>query len=73
MRRAIVSYRQDEEGHWVAELSCGHAQHVRHNPPFVVRHWVATPAGRAAHIGTELDCKLCEAAPGGDDAPRGMI
>lgn len=62
MLRAIVSFHQDENHHWVATLACGHPQHVRHNPPFVERPWVVTAAGRAAHIGTDLDCKMCNAA-----------
>jgi tellurite resistance-related uncharacterized protein len=51
---------QDEEGDWVAELDCGHTQHVRHNPPWELRPWVVSQQGRAAHIGIELACKLCE-------------
>jgi hypothetical protein len=34
------------EGHWVAELECGHRQHMRHRPPFERREWVTTPEGR---------------------------
>jgi hypothetical protein len=54
----------------VAELECGHTQHVRHNPPWVMHPWVVTPEGRAAHIGKELNCKLCEEAPGAPGASR---
>jgi uncharacterized protein DUF3565 len=36
MQRRIVGYHQDDERHWVAELECGHAQHVRHDPPWQV-------------------------------------
>jgi hypothetical protein len=32
--RPIVGFHQDEHQDWVAELSCGHNQHVRHRPPF---------------------------------------
>jgi len=60
MRRRIVGYRQDEEGHWIAELECGHSQHVRHNPPWFVRAWVTTPEGRRDALGTPLDCRLCD-------------
>ncbi len=60
MQRAIAGFHRDDEGHWVAELACGHNQHVRHKPPFIERPWVTTEAGRAAHIGTLLDCKLCD-------------
>ena len=60
MKQPIVGYRQDEEGHWVAELACGHTQHLRHEPPWQVRPWVLTPEGRASRLGTELDCPRCE-------------
>lgn len=56
---AIVGYHQDEEGAYVAELACGHAQHVRHRPPLESRPWVNTDAGRRAHLGTSLACPLC--------------
>lgn len=63
--RRIVGFRQDEERHWVAELECGHTQHVRHDPPLVERDWVLTPAGRQARIGRPLACVRClEAARG---------
>lgn len=57
--RAIVGFHQDDEGHWVAELECGHGQHVRHDPPLVSREWVLTPAGRAARLGARLACRRC--------------
>lgn len=60
MLRPIVGYHQDEAGDWVADLGCGHGQHVRHKPPFTLRPWVLTPEGRADELGTELDCVLCE-------------
>ncbi|MBG4647725.1 DUF3565 domain-containing protein, partial [Pseudomonas aeruginosa] len=25
----MIDFHQDEEGHWVAVLSCGHTQHLR--------------------------------------------
>ncbi len=55
----IVGYHQDEEKDWVAELSCGHQQHVRHRPPLVERPWVLTEAGRAAKIGQPIMCAEC--------------
>jgi hypothetical protein len=58
--RTIVGFHADEVGDWVAELSCGHAQHVRHRPPFWPRVWVTTPEGRAEHLGSTLDCPLCD-------------
>lgn len=60
MLRAIVGYHQDEALHWVAALRCGHGQHVRHNPPFWERPWVLTAEGRAAKLGVELPCVLCD-------------
>ena len=64
MRQAITGFHKDEEDDWVAELKCGHFQHVRHNPPWVNRPWVITQAGRDAHLGENLMCKKCdEGAP----------
>ncbi|HXS08646.1 MAG TPA: DUF3565 domain-containing protein [Candidatus Krumholzibacteria bacterium] len=60
MQRSIVGYHIDEENHWVAELACGHFQHVRHNPPLSQRPWVLTEEGRARMIGTLLDCTKCD-------------
>ena len=40
MKSAIVGYHTDEERHWVAELNCGHHQHVRNNPPWTCRPWL---------------------------------
>ncbi|MGQ9427257.1 DUF3565 domain-containing protein [Gilvimarinus sp. F26214L] len=60
MKQPIVGYHQDEEGFWVAELACGHNQHVRHRPPFFERPWVLTEQGRASHIGTALNCRKCD-------------
>ena len=60
MKRAIIGFHLDEPGDWVADLDCGHGQHVRHRPPFVNRPWVATAAGREAMLGTALDCVRCD-------------
>ena len=59
MKRRVVGFHQDDESHWVADLECGHAQHVRHDPPWQVRPWVTTAEGRSAHVGMELECSLC--------------
>ena len=59
MDRRIVSFRQDDEGHWVAELECGHTQHVRHDPPWQVRPWVLDALERERRIGTLLACGRC--------------
>lgn len=55
----IVGFREDDEGHWIAELACGHAQHVRHRPPIEVRPWVTTEEGRRGRIGARLPCRYC--------------
>lgn len=55
----ILSFHLDPENHWVADLACGHTQHVRHNPPWTNRPWVMTEAGRAAMLGQTLPCRLC--------------
>ena len=60
MEQAIVGYHQDSELDWVAELACGHNQHVRHNPPWTNRPWVVTPEGRAAVLGRVLPCRKCD-------------
>jgi tellurite methyltransferase len=60
MNRPIVALHQDADSHWVAELSCGHQRHVRHDPPLSERPWVLTPEGRQSHIGSELDCVRCD-------------
>lgn len=61
MEQPIVGFHQDEERHWVAELACGHFQHVRHDPPWFFRPWVQTEAGRASKLGARLACKKCDA------------
>jgi Protein of unknown function (DUF3565) len=58
----IVDFHMDESRDWVAELECGHQQHVRHNPPWTHRHWVTTPQGRLEHVGRELNCLACRPA-----------
>ncbi len=62
MERTIVGFHLDDLGDWVAELSCLHNQHVRHQPPFFDRPWVMTEGGRAARIGTAIECPLCDRA-----------
>jgi hypothetical protein len=57
--RKIVRFHQDDEQHWVADLECGHTQHVRHEPPWQVREWVTTEAGRGTFVGQPLLCVEC--------------
>ncbi|HXT15684.1 MAG TPA: DUF3565 domain-containing protein [Gemmatimonadaceae bacterium] len=59
MSRRIVGFHTDDEQHWVADLECGHTQHVRHDPPWQQRPWVITPEGRASWIGRPLSCVKC--------------
>lgn len=68
MIRTIVGFHPDDVGDWVAELSCGHGQHVRHRPPFQDRPWVADPAGRAGRLGTPIECPRCDRA----ELPAGL-
>ncbi len=60
MQQSITGFHKDEEDHWVAELECGHFQHVRHNPPMVSRPWVLTEEGRNNMLGYKLNCKKCD-------------
>jgi hypothetical protein len=51
----------------VAELECGHGQHVRHRPPWQLRPWVTSATGRARRIGQRLRCKKCERGEPADE------
>jgi tellurite resistance-related uncharacterized protein len=64
----MIGFHEDDDGEWVAELDCLHSQHVRHRPPFQVRAWVTTEAGRTGRLGGELDCPLCDRA----ELPEGL-
>lgn len=68
MIRTIDGFHQDDEGDWVAELSCLHGQHVRHQPPFQERPWVVTEEGRSSRLGAELDCPRCDRS----ELPEGL-
>jgi hypothetical protein len=61
VKRKIVGFHTDEHDDWVADLECGHTQHVRHRPPWQLRPWVTTPEGRQSRLGIELDCVKCDA------------
>lgn len=64
MNKAITGFHQDEENHWVAQLACGHFQHVRHNPPWTNRPWVESVEGQKSMLEHLLNCKKCdEGAP----------
>jgi len=66
MRQSIIGYHKDDENDWVAELLCGHFQHVRHKPPFINRPWVITELGRNSMLGHELNCKKCDSGEAKD-------
>ena len=67
MQRKITGFHPDPQNDWVADLACGHGQHVRHNPPFENRPWVVTADGRAAKLGVTLNCVRCDALELPDD------
>lgn len=69
MKRCIVGFHLDAENHWVAELECGHDQHVRHDPPWINRPWVITPQGRTQTLGQMLNCIKCDQAAPADRIP----
>ena len=69
LQRRIAGFHLDDEGNWVAQLECGHNQHVRHNPPWINRPWVVTAEGRAKALGETLDCKKCSAGAPADARP----
>jgi len=66
--RPITGFHLDEKGDWVAQLACGHCQHVRHDPPWQNRPWVITAKGRDSKLGCQLACKKCD-----EDAPRDFL
>ncbi|APZ93905.1 DUF3565 domain-containing protein [Fuerstiella marisgermanici] len=70
MKQPITGYHTDSDGHCVAQLRCGHNQHVRHDPPWTVREWVTTAAGRAQMLGYQLDCLKCDELAPPDDRPE---
>ena len=62
MQRAMIGFRRDDDGDWVAELVCLHSQHIRHDPPFWEAAWIEDDEKRAARVGQLLDCPLCDRA-----------
>ena len=60
MKIKITGFHQDEYDNWVADFSCGHSRHFRHDPPWQQREWVTSHQGRKTYIGIEFDCKHCE-------------
>jgi hypothetical protein len=68
MEQMITGFHQDDAADWVAELACGHFQHVRHNPPWVRRPWTATEERRNEMVGVKLNCKKCDSGAPPDTA-----
>jgi len=60
VKQAIIGFDRDDEAHWRAKLACGHYQHVRHDPPLIVRQWTLTVDGRESKMGAELECRKCD-------------
>jgi hypothetical protein len=60
MIQKITGFDRDEERSLRAKLACGHYQHVRHDPPLIVREWTLSEAGRSSRIGAELECRKCD-------------
>lgn len=60
MIRQITGFHQDDAGDWVAQLTCLHNQHVRHDPPFREREWVLSEGSRRERLGSPIDCPLCD-------------
>jgi hypothetical protein len=59
MTHKIVTFHLDEHSDWVAQLECGHEQHVGHTPLWNYRYWLTTPQGRLEYLGQELNCLEC--------------
>ncbi len=60
MDQPIAGFHLDEHGDRVAELACGHFQHVRHDPPWTNRPWTLSAEGRDAALGRTLACRKCD-------------
>jgi hypothetical protein len=60
MKREIVGFDLDYDGHWRVKLVCRHYQHVRHDPPLISREWVCSAAGRESRFNEQLECKKCD-------------
>ncbi|MDF3194116.1 DUF3565 domain-containing protein [Pseudomonas sp. 1928-m] len=55
----VLDFRQDEHGDWLAVLSCGHTQHLRHQPPWQNRAWVLDAQQRQAQLEKPFLCGWC--------------
>lgn len=68
VHRTMIGFRRGDDGDWVAELSCLHAQHIRHEPPFSEAAWIEDAEERRRRVGEPLDCPLCDRA----ELPEGL-
>lgn len=59
LKSRISGFHQDEFKDWVAELDCGHSQHMRHDPPWQSRPWVIKRSERDQRLGELIACKQC--------------
>lgn len=56
----IISFTQDDQGHFVAILECGHSVHMRHRPPLESRPWILDAEERKSRVGSLVDCIFCD-------------
>jgi hypothetical protein len=66
MHRQVIGFYQDKDQHWVARMDCADGQHVRHDPPWMVREWVMKESSREARIGSWMECRKCDERGTGD-------
>ena len=57
--RKIVDFHLDGNLDWIAQLECGHPQHILYSPLCNHRYWLTTPQGRLGYLGLELACPVC--------------
>jgi len=60
MKRLITGFHLDRFQEWAADLECGHAIRMQHNPPYQYCSWVGSAKGRQEHIGDLQECVNCE-------------
>ena len=60
MKKVITGFHLDRFQEWNADLECGHAVEMRHNPPYQECKWIGTAKGRQEHIGDVRECVYCD-------------
>ena len=58
--REIAAWRGHPNGHWAAELVCGHSRWVPQGPPDGPEAPAHEPDVRPARLGSVLECDACE-------------